>query len=387
MESKSVTYIEVRSQPGFGYSEASIRPYVRAIGPRAIGVFVFLSSYIGKGHRELSAILMEAQMNVYEWKASLKFLEAAGLVRTYEGEMGEGGKYMIHVLYSPVSGNDFALDPALSGLYKKATGSSYIPKEDPIPDGFNETTSSYGDCFPSEAQQAINPTAGLINSNRFFDRASFKDLLAMRGNLSYEDLSPKEIKRIEKIAASTKLSEETLAELLEDCFEKKNSFGYRVRFVELIRRSEEMKQFSGARKADDPKEMTGTEREIRDISTLGWYDYLKSLQKGHEPAEADAKIVRHIVEDMGLPDQAANALVLFSIQRNDMRLNKVWMERVAATMVRKSINTANEALSYLSETSKRYKATSKKAKPAKEASEDKYRDMPSLEELIKEMAA
>jgi len=75
--------------------------------------------------------------------------------------------------------------------------------------------------------------------------------------------------------------------------------------------------------------------------------FLKEKQGGIEPVDADKRLLTRLVSELRLNPDVVNVLIEHILAKNNQRLNKAYVEKVAVTWSRLKITTVEEALKEL----------------------------------------
>ena len=86
------------------------------------------------------------------------------------------------------------------------------------------------------------------------------------------------------------------------------------------------------------------------------YDYLKSKQKGAEPTKRDLKLIEDLMLELKLSSGVVNVLISYALKLNNQKLNRSYLETIAAQWKRLNIETVEEAMRL---TEKEYKKMKK----------------------------
>ena len=86
------------------------------------------------------------------------------------------------------------------------------------------------------------------------------------------------------------------------------------------------------------------------------YDYLKSKQKGVEPTKRDLKLIEDLMIELKLSSGVVNVLISYALKLNNQKLNRSYLETIAAQWKRLNIETVEEAMRL---TEKEYKKMKK----------------------------
>lgn len=74
------------------------------------------------------------------------------------------------------------------------------------------------------------------------------------------------------------------------------------------------------------------------------YDFLYELQNHIKPSSADARILEDLAANYKLPVMVINVLVEYVLQQNDQKLDRSYIEKIAALWVRRNVDTYEKAV-------------------------------------------
>ena len=81
-------------------------------------------------------------------------------------------------------------------------------------------------------------------------------------------------------------------------------------------------------------------------------DYLTILQNGTEPALPDLKLIDYLSKKFKLNNSVLNAVIDYTLSKNNNILSKAYCEKICASIVRSNIDTTIDAMNYLKSISK-----------------------------------
>lgn len=73
---------------------------------------------------------------------------------------------------------------------------------------------------------------------------------------------------------------------------------------------------------------------------------LEDLSSENEASERDLRVIRDIMLKQGLPSPVMNVLIYFILFQSDMKLSKVYMEKMASHWSRVNLKTAKDAMTF-----------------------------------------
>ena len=74
------------------------------------------------------------------------------------------------------------------------------------------------------------------------------------------------------------------------------------------------------------------------------YDFLKNKYKNNNPTSSDLKLLEFLAVDLGMTPAVINVLIDYILRINDNKLNKKFIEPIAAQWTRLGIKTATSAM-------------------------------------------
>ena len=132
-------------------------------------------------------------------------------------------------------------------------------------------------------------------------------------------------------------------------------------------------------------------KDIKDMEELTPIDYLTKFQGGHIPASSDIALIKYLVNEMGLNSAVCNALMLYLITTNKGIIRRPLAEKIAASLVRNGIETAYDAVEFLTMVKKENKKPAtkeeavQKVTKAEPVKDDKKEEKDHLDEELDEL--
>ena len=81
---------------------------------------------------------------------------------------------------------------------------------------------------------------------------------------------------------------------------------------------------------------------------------LRTIAEGVSPTNTDLKIVEDVMINQKLRPEVVNVMVYYVMLRNDMRLSKSYVEKLAGHWSRKKVTTAREAMALVKKEHRQY---------------------------------
>lgn len=296
-------------------------------------------------------------------------LEAVGLLSTFEKKNEENRSY-IFILYAPKTPKDFFDDVLFKGLLIQSVGQKEAQRlankyviDMALPKGYKDISASFVDVFsPNYDDKSFLATfddtivgrkTKKIKVN--FSVDVFFKAVEENSQIRKEVFTKDDIRQLERLATLYGVDELVIAYAVINSYD-----GYtfpHLNYEEVGEAIRERAKFRGFKskissKIEEDAKIEGTDslmaQKITYMETHAPRVFLKALQNNKEPSEYDLEVIDAIALKYDLPNGVMNALIEFTLSRCDDRLVKNYMDRVAATMVRKNIKTAIDAMNYLS---------------------------------------
>lgn len=354
--------------------------YMPIIGYEAMSIYFVLWSEGAKKHpikfNQHETFLIKMHMPTGVFVDARKKLEALGLLKTYL-KKGEDVSIYTYELYAPKTPNKFFNDTLLYGLLIKSIGEKEAIKmklsfklDNEKIDG-SEISSSFAEVFKPDYNDVIYKMAMNNVDDLQLDRKQSlvdfefnydKFIVAIKENsqISENIFNKKILKEIERLSTLYGIDENTAALDVIDCFDMNRPAGDKIDFKKLTYKFQDEVQYPFLRKNNnDTKEdntissNTDLGNKINLMEMASCKDFLKLLQGGKTPVQADLNLIDDLSSKLGLKNGVINAIIDYSLQRNDNKLTRSYVEKVAASVARENIETAYDAMNYLSKSKKR----------------------------------
>ncbi|PEU05826.1 helicase DnaB [Bacillus sp. AFS019443] len=89
---------------------------------------------------------------------------------------------------------------------------------------------------------------------------------------------------------------------------------------------------------------------------------LRAIGEGVNPTNTDLKIVEDVMINQKLRPEVVNVLIYYVLLRNDMKLSKSYVEKVAGHWARKKVTTVREAMALAKKENRQYQEWANKKK-------------------------
>ncbi len=354
--------------------------YVPITGIKAFALYSLLLHLPSKVDLSFNRVLSEYQLSRGDFLEALRPLEALGLLKRYK--KGED-YYLLHLL-PPKRPLDFFASPLLSGIFQKYAGQEkfeelqrkyLLPKE--ILKG-NEVSTSFRDFFRPDNEEALFLNSPLIGKKHStnplktgFDVSIFLECVKnderFPQNFTFQD---QDLEKIGEYAALYGYSEEALSDFVYESFDSKTRIVDYAKLSEILKNNLNFKAFQ--KNIRSPKisgdfSKTSLGKVLERMEKFSPVEFLSYLQKGSSLAPSDLKLLEYLTVEMGLTSAATNALVFYVISTNNNVLSYSLTTKIAASLLRKDIKTAIDALDYLKNNKRKKGKVEKSIEKRKEA--------------------
>ncbi|AZU63578.1 replication initiation and membrane attachment family protein [Neobacillus mesonae] len=329
-------------------------------------------------HHLLMNLLGMNLKQIYE--ARMK-LEGIGLLKTYVNTE-DGERSFIYELYPPLSPEQFFLDGMLNIYLYRKIGKNHFARlkrfftDQQIPkgNGFVDITKAFQDVFASETPERMqylqdaSSDLDIEENERFIgrheqreiqiDTNSFDFQLLMAGlneslvpkkaltpkvkevisNLAFlYSIDPIQMKNI-VLSAVNESSEIDIEELRKGARDWYQFVNY-DQLPSLVERSQ-----PAAHRVQAAEPKTKEEKFIRYLEITSPLQFLKDISGGAEPSKSDIQIIEDVMFKQKLLPGVINVLLHFVMLRNEMKLTKGYVEKIASHWARLQIKTVKEAM-------------------------------------------
>ena len=370
--------------------------YQPIIGARAASLYLTLStqkkSPDGGSLFKTDQLLRSMQLTSAEFIAARHFLEAVGLIRTYEASQ-EDVRCYIYVIYSPKSPKAFFEDVLFSGLLIQSVGEKEAKKlankwkvNLTIPEEYHEVSASFVDVYklnyddPSFRKDFGSQILGRDHGRAqlTFSYDLFFTFIKENSSIDISIFKKKDMKEISRLGTLFGLNEKSMAYIVIDEYipEGQNHFN----FENIRNKCEQEIRFSQVKNVEKSKVSGDSElaRKIQLMEETAPAKYLQYLQQGTKPARSDLAIVDALSKDYGFGNGIINVIVEYVLYKNKNVLSKNYAEKIAASLARERVQTTVDAMNYLKKLS--VKAPAKRKTSVNEIKEENSGEI-SLDEM------
>ncbi|MCR5516939.1 MAG: DnaD domain protein [Lachnospira sp.] len=317
------------------------------------------------------SLLAKMKISIGEFIKARKALEGVGLVKTYL-EDNKGAKIYTYELFAPKSPNEFFSDTLLYGLLINYIGevdakklNNYYSSSYKI--SGNDISSSFKEVFHPNFEnvafiKALN-NAPALGRNRAkmsleFSYERFYDALKEVSQISEKAFSKGELKEIVRLASLNGLDETSAAHIVSNFYDPSLEKGKRVDLLKVTKAFQEetnynyLSSFSGSKASSKAKPNTVSSKnalaqKINIMESVSPKEYLMILQNGTEPALPDLKLIDYLSKKFKLNNAVLNAVIDYTLEKNNNILSKAYCEKICASIVRSNIETTVDAMNYL----------------------------------------
>lgn len=371
--------------------------YQPLIGSLAYSLYITLLSQLEKDeywsdeftHRQLMT-MMDTPLN--ELYVARKKLEGIGLLKTYQQKNDELSLYL-YELQPPMAPKQFFSDDVLSvylynrlgkNVYRKVRERFLIEKVDK--EQFVETTHSFDEVFTSlhfseiamnrHSEQASatrlqsekeiihrSDDRGLQFSDDYFDFQLFTSSLSTF--IAPKKLLTEEVRNtIVRLAFVYRIDPLEMSQIVQQTVIHEDE----INLADLRKRVQEWykiehgnepptlgfkKQPDKYRVMKDKVPQTDEEKMIYYFETVSPLELLESRSDGGKVPLPDVKIIEELILDYELLPGVVNVLLDYVLQRNDMKLSKPLIDKIAGHWKRKNIKTVPDAMTLAKEEHRR----------------------------------
>ena len=339
--------------------------YQPIIGARATSLYLKLSaqkkSPDGGSIFKTDQLLRSMQLTSAEFIAARHFLEAVGLIRTYEASQ-EDVRCYIYVIYSPKSPKAFFEDVLFSGLLIQSVGEKEAKKlankwkvNLTIPEEYHEVSASFVDVYklnyddPSFRKSFGDQILGRDHGRAqlAFSYDLFFTFIKENSAIDISIFKKKDMKEISRLSTLFGLNEKSMAYIVIDEYilEGPNHFDFEKIKNHCVReiRYAHINNIEQSNVSGDSENA----RYIRDVERSSPIELLKQRQQGTKLAQSDIAIANSLSEDYGFGNGITNVIIDYVLNKNNNVLSKNYVEKIASSLAREGVTTTVDAMNYL----------------------------------------
>ena len=321
------------------------------------------------------SLLAKMQMKTGDFIKARKVLEAVGLLRTFMENNG-GAKLYHYELFAPKTPSEFFSDTLLYGLLISYIGEVDAKKLNNFysvalyTEG-DDISASFKEIFhPNFEDQSFlkalqsDPSAGRNRANMKleFTFQHFFEALKEVSQISEKAFSKAELNEILRLASLYGIDEKTAASIVADFYDQSKEKGKRIDFEGVTRAFQEetnvsyLSSFKGNRPSSNKPNFVSSKEalgmKVNLMESVSPKEFLSYLQNGTEPALPDLKLLDYLSKKFLLPNCVLNAVIDYTLMKNNNVLSRAYMEKICASLARSGITTAIDAMNYLKSISK-----------------------------------
>ena len=341
---------------------------------------------------KIDQLLKTMQSTPAKFHSARRFLEAVGLIRTYESK-AEDVRCYIYVIYSPKSPKAFFEDVLFKGLLILSVGEKEAKRlankykvNLVIPNEYKEVSASFVDVFnldyddPSFRKDFGNSIIGRDHgrANIEFNFDLFFGYISENSGIDVSSFKKKDMKEISRLAILFGLNEKQMAFIVIDEYITDSSEHFN--YAKIQERAEKEIKFSPVKGSEKSKVSGDSEiaNKIRMMEEVAPAKFLQYLQQGTKPARSDIAIVNSLSKDYGFNSGIINVIVEYVLYKNSNVLSKNYAEKIASSLARERITTTVDAMNYLKKLTS--KGTKKKV-PTTQKLVEEIEDDISIDEM------
>lgn len=350
--------------------------YQQLLDSNSINLYLLL--YIDKDIKgqsiSIKRLINQTNLSIKELNNAITKLEQFNLVITYEKKI-ESHSNFIYLLNKPLSYNEIMNNPIYSSLLMKNSDKENLYYTSLI---FEEN---------------INDKKDYINISSKFD-------INLLRNIKEDEINTLKYfktKEIDEIKYQYDI-EKFLRNINELCFPKiertkenlniiaKNGSFYGID-IETMKKIVTFHIDSNGKFNESKFEKEIMTYTIPKINSENKYDlpcvqFLRSFQDGTKLIYSEIKLLDNLAHNLKLKNEVINAIVEYSLNNNDNRLNNSYVEKVAVSLKRNNIETYQDAIEYMhKDTTNKPKSKVKPIKVIKKRIDEVTKSEVSSEEL------
>ncbi|MCA0969852.1 DnaD domain protein [Halobacillus litoralis] len=363
-----------RGESPKGTERAMTHLYQPIIGRLAVALYQTLvsefeinGSETAQTHHTLMSYLSAPLDQIYEAR---KYLEAIGLIQTYQTNDANAQREYFYILNPPFSPEEFFRDNMLSLLLYHEIGEnkykqlkSRLVRPELSLEGFDEVTASFDEVFHAittngpvsvSEPKAEGSQAGPAYLDNRVDFEWLSQSLKDKMYVSERILTGANKRIISQLASLYNLSSLELEKAVTWALDENHQL-----IIEELKTAchDFMKEKPTAKKDHQldlrdkvQVESSDENKSKRDqlaerFEQISPRELLEDLSRGNHAADQDLKVVRDIMTEQGLSPGVMNVLIHYVMLRTDKKLSKPYVEKIASHWARKNVQTVHQAMS------------------------------------------
>lgn len=344
--------------------------YEPLIGALAINLYNTLWTYLD--HLEIisteythNTLLNSMMITINEMLDARRKLEAIGLLKTYV-KKGDVNNF-VYELYSPISAKEFINNPILNtALYNALGPSEYERRVEffKVPNinlkNYEDITVRFSDIFTwsSSSLRTIDIYNLKSKTTRPLEIISKIDINTILSLIPNEILNHRSITKdmrnyLMKISFIYDYDNECMIELIRNSITDKHTIDKKL----LRENANKYYQFENMGKLPSLVYKTQPEylrsssetvskrtKLINLFETTSPYDFINSKYKTGTPSNSDLNIIAYLLLDLDLKPGVVNVLIDYVLKINSNKLNKSFVDTIAAQWKKSNIETVEDAM-------------------------------------------
>ena len=377
--------------------------YQPIIGAQAAILYLTLStqkkSPDGGNIFKTEQLLKNMALTPGEFYSARRYLEAVGLIRTYE-TVQEDVRCYIYVIYSPKSPKAFFEDTLFKGLLIMNVGEKEAKRlankwkvNLTIPEEYHEVSASFVDVYNLDYDDpSFSKNFGVSILGRDHGRAQlefnydlFFSFIKENSGIDTSTFKRKDMKEIARLATLFGLNEKTMAFIVID--EYITDGPVHLDFEKIKNRAECEIKFSQIKNVKESNVSGDSElaNKIRMMEEVAPAKFLQYLQQGTKPARSDLAIVDSLSKDYGFGNGIINVIVEYVLYKNNNILSKNYCEKIASSLAREGVVTTVDAMNYLKKLTVKSQTKKKVTRVQKDEPNDAEISLDEMNDLLNEL--
>ena len=377
--------------------------YQPIIGAQAAILYLTLStqkkSPDGGNIFKTEQLLKNMALTPGEFYSARRYLEAVGLIRTYE-TVQEDVRCYIYVIYSPKSPKAFFEDTLFKGLLIMNVGEKEAKRlankwkvNLTIPEEYHEVSASFVDVYNLDYDDpSFSKNFGVSILGRDHGRAQlefnydlFFSFVKENSGIDTSTFKRKDMKEIARLATLFGLNEKTMAFIVID--EYITDGPVHLDFEKIKNRAECEIKFSQIKNVKESNVSGDSElaNKIRMMEEVAPAKFLQYLQQGTKPARSDLAIVDSLSKDYGFGNGIINVIVEYVLYKNNNILSKNYCEKIASSLAREGVVTTVDAMNYLKKLTVKSQTKKKVTRVQKDEPNDAEISLDEMNDLLNEL--
>lgn len=319
-------------------------------------------------------------------------LEGIGLLKTYKLKLSKNTDSYIYEVFAPKSPEEFFNDVIYKGLLAKKIGTKQVEKlsmifsSKSINVDAEDITQKFSDVYDVDENESLKVLTvksrrgrKTINIKCDFEIGELLKELSTTENISSDAFTADDCNEIIRLATLFGFDVLTMKDVVFNAYiaDAVNHLDYKKMYDLCIKYKDginikdndyEIKEYT-----DDDK----LSQQLNEMNRYSPFEYLKLKQGYTNPAPSDVQIINLLSTKYNFAPPVINVLIDYTLRMCDDSLPSAYIEKVAATLKRKNVETALAAINALKPKKKSKKQTDNHEQV------DTKRDDVSVDDLIK----